>query len=88
MNRDGIKTTEFWLSTLTALTVNILSLLMTYQILNSEEASAWMRVIGTMLPLAAIVISGWIAKNYTDNRTILKVQEKESELETLRLEKR
>lgn len=74
MEKPGIKTTEFWVSTLTIVAGSIISLLVTYNVLNSEEASAWMRVLVSFIPLIAMILSAWVATNYTGSRTEVKVE--------------
>ena len=84
--KDGIYTTEFWISLIATVGAAGIALAVSYGALSNEQAAAWQGVIAAVAPLVAVVVVGWIAKAYGANRTALKLQAVETEREVLHLE--
>ena len=87
----GYKTTEFWLSAIGALVAVIFPLLVAYGVLDSEKGEMWAALILSVAGVVVPIVVGSIAKNYTNNRTAVKLEgvalEREAvALESMRLE--
>lgn len=87
----GYKTTEFWLSAIGALVSVIFPLLVAYGVLDSEKGEMWATLILAVAGVVVPIVVGSIAKNYTNNRTAVKLEgvalEREAvALESMRLE--
>ena len=90
--KDGLHTTEFWINLLTVVSTAGLSLAVVYGLFTNEEAQAWAPLVAALVPLFAMLIQGWLSKNYAENRTQLKLSQQElersqAELEAIRLER-
>lgn len=74
--KDGVKTTEFWLSSLTVVFMAILALLVGYGLLTKEESSMWMNLITALLalivPVAAYYGMQKTTTTYVESRTSVK----------------
>lgn len=77
--KNGVNTTEFWLSVFATVGSAAIAIAVSYGLLNGEQAAAWSGLLAALAPLLAVVVVGWIAKGYADNRTALKMQEVEVE---------
>ena len=53
----GIKTSEFWVSTITGIAIAVMGLLVGYKFLTSEQSELWMGLIVAAVPLALAAIS-------------------------------
>lgn len=90
--KDGVKTSEFWLSLIAQLAGAIIPLLVLYGVISQEQGAAWQGVVMAIAAVLVPLIIGWIAKSYADNRTAIKLSQVErerarDELEALRLER-
>jgi uncharacterized membrane protein len=84
----GVKTTEFWVTTIGGVLIALLPLLVAYGVFTSEMADVWKGVIVAIMTIVVPPVIGSLAKNYATNRTELKLQETATALEVMRLEAR
>lgn len=71
---NGTKTTEFWVAAIAGIIAAVLPLLVAYGVLTSELAELWKGVIMAIVAAVIPIVVGSIAKNYTSNRTALKIE--------------
>lgn len=55
--KSGIRTSEFWFATITAVAVAVFGLLVGYGLLTSEQSELWMALIIAIVPAALAAIS-------------------------------
>jgi Zn-dependent membrane protease YugP len=79
---DGVKTSEFWLSLIAQVAGAVIPLLILYGVINAEQGAAWQGLIIALAAVLVPLILAGVAKNYADNRTMLKVEV--AQLESLR----
>lgn len=71
---DGVKTSEFWLSLIAQVVGAVIPFLVLYGVLTNEEGMAWQSLIVALATLLVPLVLALVAKGYTDNRTMLKVE--------------
>ena len=59
----GVKTSEFWVSTITAIAISVMGLLVGYKFLTSEQSELWMGLIIAVVPAALSAISYGYSKS-------------------------
>lgn len=69
----GYKTTEFWLSLVSALLATGLPLLVAYGYLTTEEAELWKAFVMAVALAVVSVALIWGAQAYAEKRTALKI---------------
>lgn len=70
--KSGVYTTEFWLTLITAVIVNLMALLMVYGLVTVEQSSVWQTFILSAVALFLPFLSVSMNKEYTLGRTALK----------------
>ena len=73
LNR-GIRTSEFWLSSIAAIITVLMPLLVAYGVLDTERGEMWAALILAVASIVVPVVVGSIARNYNDGRTEIKLQ--------------
>ena len=73
LNR-GIRTSEFWLSSIGAMVAVLMPLLVAYGVLDTERGEMWAALILAVASIVVPVVVGSIARNYNDGRTEIKLQ--------------
>jgi hypothetical protein len=74
---DGVKTSEFWLnllSTLGAIIAPLIAVAVVYGVFTSEQAEVWTALLVALLAALSAIVPAWVSRNYTDNRTSLKIE--------------
>lgn len=67
-NKNGYKTTEFWLSAVGVLLTALLALLVGYGIISTEQADLWLNLLVASAPIAAALI----IMSYNNSRAKVK----------------
>ena len=73
LNR-GIRTSEFWLSSIAAIITVLMPLLVAYGVLDTERGEMWAALILAVASIVVPIVVGSIARNYNDGRTEIKLQ--------------
>ncbi len=71
---DGYKTTEFWVTTVGAILIAALPVLVAYGVLTSEMAEVWKGLVLAIVAAIVPPVVGSLAKNYANNRTAVKTE--------------
>lgn len=71
---NGTKTTEFWVTTVGAILIAALPVLVAYGVLTSEMAEVWKGLILAIVAAIVPPVVGSMAKAYTAARTEVKVE--------------
>lgn len=82
----GFKTTEFWLAAIGSLAAVIFPLLVAYKVIDSEMAELWRALILGIAAFVVPIVLSNVSKNYTDNRTAVKLEALTLEREAVALE--
>jgi hypothetical protein len=83
---EGKTTTEFWVTTVAGILIAVLPVLVAYGVLTSELAEVWKGVILAIVAAVVPVVTGSLAKHYTNARTEIKVEALNLEREVVALE--
>lgn len=68
MNSD-FKTPEFWVTSLTAIAVAVVAILVARGALTQDEGDKWVQLVAALVGPIAIVVLGIVAKSYTAHMT-------------------
>ena len=88
---NGTRTSELWVTAIGGILAAVLPLLVAYGVLTSDLAEMWKGLIMAIVAAIVPLVTGLLARNYTNARTEIKVEalnlEREAvALESLRLE--
>ena len=70
--QPGYKTTEFWLTTITAIAAPVIALLVTRGYIPSEEQSLWLDLVNAAAMPIALLVSSIVVATYTNSRKSIK----------------
>ena len=70
--KPGYKTTEFWLTGLTAVAGAIVAVLVSYGVLSTDEGQMWLKLIVAVVPLA---FAAYSVGKYSESRASVKSSE-------------
>ena len=83
---NGTRTSELWVTAIGGILAAVLPLLVAYGVLTSDLAGMWKGLILAIVAAIVPLVTGLLARNYTNARTEIKVEALNLEREVVALE--
>lgn len=83
---NGTRTSELWVTAIGGILAAVLPLLVAYGVLTSDLAEMWKGLIMAIVAAIVPLVTGLLARNYTNARTEIKVEALNLEREVVSLE--
>ena len=68
----GYKTTEFWMTAITAIAAPIIAILVTRGYIPTEESSMWLDLVNALAVPISLLVSSIVVSVYTNGRRAVK----------------
>lgn len=72
--KDGVRSSEFWVTLIMSAVNAILGVLVLYGILTDETSSMIAQIIQYLLLAILPIVTGWMVTRYTQSRTAIKIE--------------